>query len=134
MGKALPNVLPWQDLNMQYQVTANIYAEKCIGCQLYYTACEDGAHQAIRLHAGTRMPEIIAENCVGCNLCLLICPVEECITMDRTDNGTQHFTWKERIAAGTATIGCPRRGLPSAKSATRPCPARLGCMPGKLKG
>lgn len=100
VGRALPNVLHWEDLNMKYKVTANINEDKCIGCQLCYTACEDGAHQAIRLQAGTRVPAIIEENCVGCNLCSLVCPVEQCITMERTDDGTQHLTWKERTAAG----------------------------------
>ena len=104
VGRALPNVLHWEDLNMKYKVTANIHAEKCIGCQLCYTACEDGAHQAIKLNSGTRVPEIIEENCVGCNLCSLVCPVEDCITMDRTDDGTQHLTWKERTAAGDIPI------------------------------
>jgi dihydropyrimidine dehydrogenase (NAD+) subunit PreA len=99
VGKALPNVLHWEDLNMKYKVTANIHEEKCIGCQLCYTACEDGAHQAIKLNAGTRVPEIIEENCVGCNLCSLVCPVEDCITMDRTDDGKAHITWKERTEA-----------------------------------
>ena len=102
VGKALPNVLHWEDLNMKYKVTANINEDKCIGCQLCYTACEDGAHQAIKLNAGTRVPEIIQENCVGCNLCSLVCPVEQCITMEQTDSGTQHLTWKERTEAGTA--------------------------------
>ena len=99
VGRALPNVLHWEDLNMKYKVTASINADKCIGCQLCYTACEDGAHQAIRLQAGTRVPAIIEENCVGCNLCSLVCPVEQCITMERTDDGTQHLTWKERTKA-----------------------------------
>ncbi len=100
VGRALPNVLHWEDLNMKYKVTANINEDKCIGCQLCYTACEDGAHQAIRLQAGTRVPAIIEENCVGCNLCSLVCPVEQCITMERSDDGTQHLTWKERTESG----------------------------------
>ena len=48
-GKALPNILHWEDLNLKYKVVAEINADKCIGCQLCYTACEDGAHQAIGL-------------------------------------------------------------------------------------
>ncbi|WP_375438092.1 4Fe-4S dicluster-binding protein, partial [uncultured Hymenobacter sp.] len=101
VGKALPNVKPWEELNLKYKVTANIHEDKCIGCQLCYTACEDGAHQAIALREGTRVPEIIEENCVGCNLCSLVCPVENCITMERTDDGTEHQTWKERTLADT---------------------------------
>ncbi|RSK36278.1 NAD-dependent dihydropyrimidine dehydrogenase subunit PreA [Hymenobacter metallilatus] len=99
VGRALPNVKPWEELNLHYKVTAHIDAAKCIGCQLCYTACEDGAHQAIRLQAGTRTPEIIDENCVGCNLCSLVCPVEQCITMERRDDGTRHQTWQQRTAA-----------------------------------
>ncbi len=101
-GKALPNILHWEDLNLKYKVVANINPDKCIGCQLCYTACEDGAHQAIALSSDpeNRIPGIIDENCVGCNLCSLVCPVEECITMERRDDGKQHLTWGERTAAG----------------------------------
>jgi dihydropyrimidine dehydrogenase (NAD+) subunit PreA len=101
-GKALPNIMHWEDLNLKYKVVANIHEEKCIGCQLCYTACEDGAHQAISLSKdpANRIPNIIEENCVGCNLCSLVCPVEGCITMDRRDDGTQSLTWKERTIAG----------------------------------
>jgi dihydropyrimidine dehydrogenase (NAD+) subunit PreA len=102
VGKALPNVLHWEDLNLKYKVVANINEDKCIGCQLCYTACEDGAHQAIGLSADpeNRKPFILEENCVGCNLCSLVCPVEECITMERRDNAQQHLTWKQRTDAG----------------------------------
>ncbi|MBK8549952.1 MAG: NAD-dependent dihydropyrimidine dehydrogenase subunit PreA [Ignavibacteria bacterium] len=102
VGKALPNVKSWEDLNLDYKIIAEISKEKCIGCQLCYIACEDGAHQAIGLtHNGTRVPFIIEENCVGCNLCSLVCPVEECITMIRKDDGKLVGTWKERTRLGS---------------------------------
>lgn len=100
VGLALPNVMHWEDLNLNYKVVASINESKCIGCQLCYAACEDGAHQAIGLQDGTRIPQIIEDNCVGCNLCSLVCPVEECITMERRDDVTGPVeTWKERTVA-----------------------------------
>jgi dihydropyrimidine dehydrogenase (NAD+) subunit PreA len=98
IGKSLPRVKHWEELNLNYKVVASINEKKCIGCQLCYTACEDGAHQAIRLSAteGVRIPEIIDENCVGCNLCSLVCPVEECITMERRDDASKtRETWSD---------------------------------------
>jgi dihydropyrimidine dehydrogenase (NAD+) subunit PreA len=101
-GKALGNIMHWEDLNLKYKIVADIHEEKCIGCQLCYTACEDGAHQAIGLSAdpANRTPFIIEENCVGCNLCSLVCPVEGCITMERRDDGKEVLTWKERTLDG----------------------------------
>jgi dihydropyrimidine dehydrogenase (NAD+) subunit PreA len=101
-GKALPNVTDWKNLNLMYHVKANINADKCVGCELCYIACEDGAHQAISLPTdGTRIPNIIEKNCVGCNLCTLVCPVEDCIIMERTDDGSKHVTWDERTKNNT---------------------------------
>ena len=100
-GKALGNVKTWEHLNLEYKVIAEIEEEKCVGCQLCYIACEDGAHQAIKLSgdAENRVPEIIEENCVGCNLCSIVCPVEDCITMVRKDDGSKVVTWNERTNA-----------------------------------
>ncbi len=97
-GLALPNVTEWKHLNLKHQVVAEINAYKCIGCDLCYIACDDGAHQAIALSkdANNRVPRIIEENCVGCNLCSLVCPVEHCITMVKRDDGSQQITWDER--------------------------------------
>lgn len=100
-GKALNNVKPWEELNLNYKVIAEIKEDTCVGCQLCYIACEDGAHQAIKLHTdnGTRVPSIIEENCVGCNLCSLVCPVEDCISMIRKDDGKKVETWQQRTEA-----------------------------------
>ncbi|MCY7362479.1 MAG: 4Fe-4S binding protein, partial [Ignavibacteria bacterium] len=101
IGRALPNITNWENLNLDYKIIAEINKEKCIGCQLCYIACEDGAHQAIGLSRnGTRVPYIIEENCVGCNLCSLVCPVESCISMIRKDDGNKYETWKERTESG----------------------------------
>ncbi|MBD3636505.1 MAG: NAD-dependent dihydropyrimidine dehydrogenase subunit PreA [Crocinitomicaceae bacterium] len=102
-GKALPNVTEWKHLNLKHKVVADINEEKCIGCELCYIACDDGAHQAIALpeNGENRVPSIIEKNCVGCNLCSLVCPVEGCITMVKKDDGTEHMTWHERTEAGT---------------------------------
>lgn len=101
-GLAVPNVKEWKDLNLKHKVIAEIDDDKCIGCDLCYIACEDGAHQAIGIPEGSenRVPYIIEDNCVGCNLCSLVCPVEECITMVKVDDGTERVTWAERTAAG----------------------------------
>ena len=97
VGKALPNVVEWKDLNLKHKVIAQINESKCIGCDLCYVACDDGAHQAIALsQSKSRIPSIIEENCVGCNLCALVCPVEDCITMVKVDDGTEHVTWAEK--------------------------------------
>jgi dihydropyrimidine dehydrogenase (NAD+) subunit PreA len=101
VGKALPNISQWEGLNLKYDIKATIDEKKCIGCQLCYIACLDGAHQAIGLDDDKkiRIPHIIEENCVGCNLCSLICPVENCIAMVRKDDGKQNLTWRQRTEA-----------------------------------
>lgn len=101
-GKALPNITTWENLNLKYKIVAEIDREKCIGCQLCYIACEDGAHQAIDLSEdpSDRIPTVNDKNCVGCNLCSLVCPVEECITMVRKDEGKAKISWKDKIASG----------------------------------
>jgi dihydropyrimidine dehydrogenase (NAD+) subunit PreA len=137
-GLAIPNVTEWKHLNLNYKIVARIHEDLCIGCQLCYTACWDGAHQCIHLdrtaapdttrtpamvaaesarristtpipkldsngsrpsHAVTpleRIPRVDEEHCVGCNLCSLVCPVENCITMERVDNGLPVETWEQR--------------------------------------
>lgn len=105
-GRALPNVVKWEDLDLNYHLVAEIDQAKCIECELCWTACEDGAHQAIRRHPrgnGGPVVEIIEEACVGCNLCSQVCPVQGCITMRPVPNASPATTWKT-YAAGMGKL------------------------------
>jgi dihydropyrimidine dehydrogenase (NAD+) subunit PreA len=48
-GLSLAKVTEWKHLDLHYKVVAHIDPFKCIGCDLCYTACWDGAHQCIHL-------------------------------------------------------------------------------------
>ena len=83
VGRAVPNVTDWQYLNLNYVAKAQIDQDACIKCGRCHIACEDTSHQAITsMDDGERHFEVIDEECVGCNLCVDVCPVENCITME----------------------------------------------------
>jgi dihydropyrimidine dehydrogenase (NAD+) subunit PreA len=46
-GLSLPKVREWKNLDLNYRIVARIHEELCIGCDLCYVACWDGAHQCI---------------------------------------------------------------------------------------
>jgi dihydropyrimidine dehydrogenase (NAD+) subunit PreA len=52
-GLSLDKVTDWKHLDLNYKIVARIHEELCIGCQLCYTACWDGAHQCIHLDRTT---------------------------------------------------------------------------------
>ena len=115
IGKAVPTLQKWETLDLNYKRIARIDYDKCIGCNLCYIACEDGAHQAIVLippngHGlgpgrvpGKPIPEIKEHECVGCNLCSLVCPVDDCLTMVSVDTKRAKMSWtdyQEKLARG----------------------------------
>ncbi len=116
-GRAVPNVKDWGDLDLNYKIVAEINSSLCIGCQLCYVACEDGAHQCIEPYKssekknangfGVHVPRILEEECVGCNLCALVCPVENCITMKRIDASDAPMSWNDRVRQSSATLSLP---------------------------
>jgi dihydropyrimidine dehydrogenase (NAD+) subunit PreA len=128
-GKAIGTYRDWGDLDLSYKVVADISVDKCIGCQLCYTACMDGAHQCIHLPGrteaesraaghehipkliperavvakgaipGGRVPFVDEDECIGCNLCSLVCPVAGCITMKELPKAPKE-TWNDRVNSG----------------------------------
>jgi dihydropyrimidine dehydrogenase (NAD+) subunit PreA len=88
VGKATPNVKDWQNLNLNYITKAKINQDLCVQCGRCHVVCEDTSHQAITSSVnGTRHFEVIDEECVGCNLCVSVCPVDNCITMEEMKDG-----------------------------------------------
>ena len=85
-GRAVPNVTDWQYLNLNYITKARIDQDACIKCGRCFAACEDTSHQAISMSAD-RVFDVIDEECVACNLCIDVCPVEGCITMEELQPG-----------------------------------------------
>ncbi len=122
VGKSTPRIDDWGNLDLNYKIVAKIDAEKCIGCNLCYIACEDGAHQCIRvderpsgdLRHGVdlrHVPLVLEDECVGCNLCALVCPVPGCIHMAEIDTGRPHMSWKQLQEARGKSPQCSMEDL-----------------------
>ncbi len=122
VGRSVPRIKPWGELDLNYKVVAAIDQDKCIGCGLCYAACEDGCHQSIRWErpegfdssrglpqprAASSLPNryiVKTDSCVGCNMCSLVCPVDGCITMEEVATGRPPMSWQEyqtKLAVGT---------------------------------
>ena len=86
VGKAVPGVTDWQYLNLNYTTKARIDQDLCIKCGRCFAVCEDTSHQAISI-GPDRTFEVIDEECVACNLCVNVCPVDGCITMEELQAG-----------------------------------------------
>jgi len=102
-GRAVPNITDWQFLNLNYVTKARINQDLCISCGRCHIACEDTSHQAIMKEKdGVRHFEVMDAECVGCNLCVDVCPVEDCITMERLPAGAIDARTGKVVADGYA--------------------------------
>jgi dihydropyrimidine dehydrogenase (NAD+) subunit PreA len=121
-GLSVPKVTEWKHLDLNFKIVARINRDTCIGCDLCYVACWDGAHQCIHFDTPrdrsqitvtpiakldtaqfttppARIPRVDEVECVGCNLCWLVCPVENCITMEKIETGLPAQSWEMRTHA-----------------------------------
>ena len=80
IGKALPRIGAWNDLDGSAQVVAVVDEEACINCGKCYMTCNDTAYQAISFDPKTHIP-YVTDKCTGCTLCVSVCPIPNCITM-----------------------------------------------------
>lgn len=113
IGKALPNICDWGDLNLNYRIIAKINPKLCIGCDLCHVAAWDGSHQCIDLDTrnGNRIPVVNEPECVGCNLCMLVCPVTGCITMEEQPTGKPPMSWRQYQAELGRNPQCQPPGI-----------------------
>jgi len=79
IGRALPNLVTYKELNKAQSVVAKIDKKTCRRDELCYLACRDGGHQAITPDK-ERFPVVDENKCLGCGLCRSVCPVDNCIT------------------------------------------------------
>jgi dihydropyrimidine dehydrogenase (NAD+) subunit PreA len=100
IGAAVPTVTSWNKLDFNYVVKAQIDQDSCIKCGRCHIACEDTSHQAISTEInGERGFQVKDEDCVGCNLCVVVCPVENCITLRELDTGEVDSRTGELVSA-----------------------------------
>jgi dihydropyrimidine dehydrogenase (NAD+) subunit PreA len=98
-GMAIPNVTDWQYLDLNYVTKAKIDQDACIKCGRCYAACEDTSHQAIMsTKDGARHFEVMDDECVGCNLCVNVCPVDNCITMEPMAAGSMDPRTNKKVS------------------------------------
>ena len=82
VGRAVPAVGSWGELDLSYRLVARIDPDRCIVCGLCERACADGAHQAITRRTNGRTELHVDDAaCVGCRLCEFVCPVDGAVTL-----------------------------------------------------
>ena len=84
VGLAAQKITMHEALSRDYRVVSHINKDLCIGCGLCHVACMDSAYQAIAWDGKKREPSVEEEKCTGCSLCSHVCPVDDCITMEKS--------------------------------------------------
>jgi len=73
VGRALPRIIPADDLNRESICYPRFDRSRCVACGRCCLSCRDGGHQALRRDENGH-PVMDAGKCVGCHLCVTVCP------------------------------------------------------------
>ncbi len=72
VGRALPNIVGFDELDMDFKLVATLVESECIGCEICARVCYDAGFQAISME--DEIAKIGYSKCDGCGLCIYICP------------------------------------------------------------
>ena len=104
IGRTLPMIGKFNDLNNKEHVIALVDPDMCINCGKCYMTCNDSGYQvscnyyvmltlcfgnvyvmllfqAIKFDPVTHLPKVMEDKCTGCTLCFSVCPIIDCIQM-----------------------------------------------------
>lgn len=85
-GRALQNIVGYERLDTTINVVSSIDLSVCTKCGKCAISCRDAGFQAIS-EKEDRTPVVDSEACDGCGLCAQVCPVWDCIAMERVQSG-----------------------------------------------
>jgi dihydropyrimidine dehydrogenase (NAD+) subunit PreA len=107
VGKTVPRFVDWNDLNLDYKIVAHGSIRRRASTATSATSPAKTRRTSASTGWSTNAAQhdlvVDEEHCVGCNLCSMVCPVDECITMVRVDDGATArrgatHTWRERLS------------------------------------
>eukprot|EP01006_Ploeotia_vitrea_P008203 TRINITY_DN19351_c0_g1_i1.p1 TRINITY_DN19351_c0_g1~~TRINITY_DN19351_c0_g1_i1.p1 ORF type:complete len:1021 (-),score=146.47 TRINITY_DN19351_c0_g1_i1:185-3217(-) len=83
VGGVVSRISTFAHMDHDDQVVAVIDLNLCINCGKCMMVCVDSAYQAISFDPKTHHPCVSEGKCTGCGLCQAVCPVPNCITMQK---------------------------------------------------
>ena len=109
-GRSAPKVTDWNHLNLNFKIVARIHEEKCIGCELCYIACWDGAHQCIHVDNEHSKPPAIEAASRGRIAVTPIPKLDGSVVSPVATRRIPHVDEEECVGCNLCALVCPVDG------------------------